>query len=122
MADTKKWTIMFYFAGDNALSPLIVSQLRAIKDAGFHRNVDVVVHFDPNEFGAPTRIYDVNRRRKAGRQKVMSGDGPDPYIHFMLEDGMELQTIAASTRPVKGKAKNRIQNPDKINAVDAQRN
>ena len=63
MAETKEWTLMFFFAGDNALSPVIVSQLKAIKDAGFQENIDVVVHFDPNEKGTPTRIYDVNRER-----------------------------------------------------------
>ena len=63
MAD-KEWTVMIFFAGDNSLSPLIVSQLKAIKDAGFHQDVDVLVHFDSNEAGVPTRIFDVNRERK----------------------------------------------------------
>jgi hypothetical protein len=48
---------MFFFAGDNALSPLIVSQLKAIKDAGFHKDVDILVHLDSNEAGVPSRNF-----------------------------------------------------------------
>ena len=33
---TKEWTLMFYFASDNPLAPSIVSQLKALKNAGFH--------------------------------------------------------------------------------------
>ena len=93
----KEWTIMFYFASDNPLAPVIVSQLKAIKDAGFHENIDVLVHFDPNEFGVPTRIYDVNRERKRNPNlpDTMIGDGPDPFVRNMTEDDIKPEKINA---------------------------
>ena len=56
----KEWTLMFYFASDNPLAPSIVSQLKAIKDAGFHPDANVIVRFDPRTEGTPTHIFDVN--------------------------------------------------------------
>ena len=53
----RKVTVMCFFASDNALSPLLISQLKSIKDAGYEQNTDVLVRFDPNEESAPTRIY-----------------------------------------------------------------
>jgi hypothetical protein len=82
-----KWTVMIYMAGDDALSPLFVDQLKAIKDAGFHQKVDVVVYFDPNETGVPTRIFDVNRKRKkSSSEESEIGDSNDPYVRDMIED------------------------------------
>src|SRR6185436_8160904 len=82
-----KWTVMIYMAGDDALSPLFVDQLKAIKDAGFHQNVDVLVYFDPNETGVPTRIFDVNRKRKkeSGAESQI-GDANDSFVRDMIED------------------------------------
>jgi hypothetical protein len=90
----KDWTVMFFFAGDNALSPLIVSQLKAIKDAGFHEDVDVLAHFDSNEVGVPTRIFNVNRERKKGRH-FMVGDKGDPFIHDMKSDNIPPEEVDA---------------------------
>jgi hypothetical protein len=83
-----KWTVMVYMAGDDALSPLFVEQLKALKDAGFHKNVNVLVYFDPNETGVPTRIFDVNRKRKQSRRAPMFqvGDDNDSYVRDMIED------------------------------------
>ena len=36
MNSTTEWTLMFYFASDNPLAPSVVSQLKALKNAGFH--------------------------------------------------------------------------------------
>lgn len=99
MAD-KEWTVMFYFASDNALSPLIVSQLKAIKDAGFHEDVDVLVHFDSNEAGVPTRVFDVNSRRKdAARRegrRSMIGDGRDSFVRNLIADEVPPDRIEGS--------------------------
>src|SRR5688572_5299713 len=57
----KKWTIMVFCAGDNELSPIIVSQLKDLKDAGHHPDVNVLVYFDANEKGVPTRLYSINQ-------------------------------------------------------------
>jgi hypothetical protein len=60
----KEWTLMFYFASDTPLAPEIVSQLKSIKQAGFHSNVNVVAQFDPNPENAETHIFDINRINK----------------------------------------------------------
>jgi hypothetical protein len=56
----KEWTLMFYFASDNPLAPSIVSQLKALKNAGFHPEANVVARFDPHTVGTPLHTFDVN--------------------------------------------------------------
>lgn len=91
-SDKKEWTLMFYFASDNPLAPGIVSQLKAIKQAGFHRNVNVIAHFDPFTAGTPTHIFDVNLIEKIENPEVESKVGfigyneRDPYIKSLMED------------------------------------
>lgn len=60
MPEIKEWTLMFYFASDNPLAISVVSQLKAIKAAGFHPEANVVTQFDPYTEGTPTHIFDVN--------------------------------------------------------------
>ena len=60
----KEWTLMFYFASDNPLAPNVVSQLKALKSAGYHLGVNVVLQFDPNVEDIPTHIFDVNKMNK----------------------------------------------------------
>ena len=57
----KKWTLMFFFASDNTLSPSSLPQIKAIKAAGFQVDTNVLVYFDPNERGAPTRVLQINK-------------------------------------------------------------
>ena len=64
---------MFYFASDNSLAPGIVSHLKALKQAGFHPDASVVVHFDPNAPNEPVHIFDVNlvnKLRAGGRSRI----------------------------------------------------
>ncbi|HEX5736345.1 MAG TPA: clostripain-related cysteine peptidase [Blastocatellia bacterium] len=85
-----EWTIMYYFAGDNELAPVLVSQLKAITDAGFQEDTDVLIYFDPNELGVPTRIYDVNRKRKReSGSRTRIGDGDDPFVRTLDGDDIE---------------------------------
>jgi hypothetical protein len=94
------WTLMFFFASDNPLAPLLVSQLKAIKDAGFQEHTEVLVYFDPMEKGCPTKIYNVNCRRKASAlalskkdneyPRSLIGDDKDSYIRKM--DGDEVNS------------------------------
>ena len=120
----KEWTLMFYFASDNELAPVIISQLKGLKDAGFQEKTDVLVHFDPTELGVPTRVYDVNRKRKknSGLQKTMIGDGPDPFVRNMAEDAIDPETIDAGAGPGSAAIKRALINPDSTNAEDALRN
>jgi hypothetical protein len=60
----KEWTLMFYLASDNDLAPSFVSQLKAIKQAGFHQEANVVVQLDPQPENVGTHIFDVNRINK----------------------------------------------------------
>ncbi|HET6891354.1 MAG TPA: clostripain-related cysteine peptidase [Pyrinomonadaceae bacterium] len=82
------WTVMFFFAGDNQLSPSMISQLKAIKDAGFQKNTTVLIYFDPNERGSQASIFEVNRKRKLERTTVI-GDGKDPFVRNLREDNID---------------------------------
>jgi Clostripain family len=94
--DKAEWTLMFFLGSDTAdLSPLMVSQLKDIKDAGFQLNTNVLVHFDPNVLGAPTRILNVNGGRKIALAKSRIGDGADPFIPCVGEDNIDLKAMKA---------------------------
>lgn len=58
--ETREWTMMFYFASDNSLASTIVGQLKALKDARFHPEVNVVAHFDPHVVNTPSQVFDIN--------------------------------------------------------------
>jgi Clostripain family len=120
MAD-KEWTVMFFFAGDNALSPLIVSQLKALKDAGFHEDVDVLAHFDSNEAGVPTRVFNVNSKRKQVR-RVMIGDGRDSFVRNLIDDDVRPREIIGGPETSSGKLRAALKYPDTSTAADALRN
>jgi len=79
---------MIFFAGDPHLSPSMTSQLKAIKDAGFQQDTNVLVHFDPNEKGAGVCTFEINRKRKAEKATVI-GDGRDPFVRNLIEDCIE---------------------------------
>jgi hypothetical protein len=100
-----KVTVMCYFASDNPLSPLLVSQVKAIKDAGYEQGTDVLVRFDPNETSARTRLYHVNARRRElgkkneeGRQTLI-GDGENHFVRNMAEDIVDPDTIDTEKNP-----------------------
>jgi len=96
MAEQSELTVLIYFASDNPLAPLVVSEIKAIKDAGFQQDTNVVVYFDPLEKNVPTQLYDINRRRKEqfrersnqdpSQPKDQIGDGPDPFVRNVEED------------------------------------
>jgi hypothetical protein len=122
-----KWTVMFFFASDNALSPVVVSQLKAIKEAGFQEDTEVLVYFDPGERGVPTKIYNVNRERKRRRQeksatnpslsKNIIGDGEDPFVHNLEED--DVITVIDRSKPVAAKVDEALKRPDELTAKEA---
>src|SRR5437868_2859809 len=93
MAEIKEWTLMFYFASDNALAHEIVSQLKSIKNAGFQQDVNVVASFDPQPVGTPAHIFDINAVRKAVRQLKYPRNpddirfaADDPFVRDLIED------------------------------------
>lgn len=92
-----EWTMMFFFASDNELAPLIVSQLKGIKDAGYHEKAEVVVYFDPKEKNAQTRVYNVNaarKRAKPSNNKTHIGDSSS-FVRNLLEDDVSPPLEAA---------------------------
>lgn len=85
---TKEWTLIFYFASDNPLAPSTVSQLKAIKQAGFHPEANVVVQFDPHTEGTPTHVFDVNlvEKLKAGDKANVGFASNDPFVRKLMDD------------------------------------
>lgn len=84
----KEWTIMFYFASDNPLAPTIVSQLKAIKDAGYHPDANVIAQFDPHTVNTPAHTFDVNivnKLRAPGESRIGFGTN-DPYVRNLVLD------------------------------------
>ncbi len=86
-------TLLFYIASDNALAPLVVSEIKAIKDAGFQKDTTVLVYFDPLEKGAATQLLDINSKRKKTKAakgvQTSIGDGEDPFVRNMSEDEVD---------------------------------
>ncbi len=92
MAETtpepKEWTLMFYMASDNPLVISIVSQLKALKAAGYHPNVNVIAQFDPYAEGTPTHVFDVNSIYKLKNKTANIGfAGEDAHeVRNLIED------------------------------------
>ena len=86
--ERREWTLMFYFASDNPLAPGIVSHLKALKQAGFHPEANVVVHFDPNAPNEPVHVFDVNlvnKLRAGGKPRIGFPHNP-PAVRNLAED------------------------------------
>ena len=89
MCEPKEWTLMFYFATDNPLAISAVSQLKAIKDAGFHPNANVVAQFDPYTEGTPTHVFDVNvvnKLKANGAANIGFNDDDGVVVRSLIED------------------------------------
>lgn len=104
MCEPKEWTLMFYFATDNPLAISAVSQLKAIKDAGFHPDANVVAQFDPYTEGTPTHVFDVNvvNKLKANGRPNIGFQGNDPTVRSLVEDKLwrdELTSTAPEGAP-----------------------
>lgn len=120
----REWTLMFYFASDNPLTPSIIPQLKAIKQAGFHQQVNVIAQLDPQIEGTPTHIFDVNlvnklkaasprfcqAAKKAGRshlEKVQVGfsgfGAADPFVSNLIEDKLWRNEQDRDGRPIRGR-------------------
>ncbi len=88
MCEPKEWTLMFYFATDNPLAISAISQLKAIKDAGFHPDANVVAQFDPYTEGTPTHVFDVNvvNKLKFNGKSNIGFSGTDETVRNLIED------------------------------------
>lgn len=81
--ERREWTLMFYFASDNPLAPSIISQLKALKSAGFHAGANVVAHFDPYTRDTPSHVFEVNVVEKLKSEPGASLIGFDPDETFV---------------------------------------
>ncbi len=88
ISEVREWTVMFYFASDNPLAPGTISQLKAIKNAGFHREVNVIAQFDPHTINMPVHIFDVNMVEKLSpRKDTDTGfNSKDPFVRNLVLD------------------------------------
>jgi hypothetical protein len=80
-----EWGILFYIVGEEGVTSGMISELKAVTDAGFHKDANVLVYFDPNCNGANGRTFEVNGLRKEGRESEI-GDAKDPYVRNIAED------------------------------------
>jgi len=119
MPPRDEWTLMFFFASDDPLSALTVSQLKAIKDAGYEKHTNVLVYFDSNERGVPLRLFHVNSKRKLGKRKTSIGDGKDPFVRNMIDDEIDKETITSKRPASKAMAKALKARPDAMDARKA---
>ena len=89
----KKWTLMFFFASDNTLSPSMLTQVKAIKSAGYQQDTNVLLHFDPNEKGAPTRVFEVNQKERLLKRASRIGDGEGSLVSVLTGDDITPRAV-----------------------------
>ena len=102
MMERRKWTLMFFFASDNTLSPSMLAQLKALKTAGFQKDVNVLVHFDPNASGAPTRFFEINKNEKKLKDTQI-GDGAGPFVSDLAGDNISADVINSTYSGVEAR-------------------
>lgn len=84
---TKEWTLMFYFASDNPLASAIVSQLKALKEAGYHPEANVIAQFDPHAVNTPVHVFDVHHVNKFWFPKQVDGfKTENPFVRDLVLD------------------------------------
>jgi hypothetical protein len=101
----KEWTLMFYFASDNPLAPGVVSQLKALKNAGYHHGANVVTYFDPQTPGTPTHTFDVNAIEKLEDPKNKIGftgfTANDPFVRNLMRDKLWGYELSRDGKPIR---------------------
>ena len=87
--ERRQLTLMFYFASDNPLAPSIVSQLKALKGAGFHAEANVIAHFDPYTRDTPSHVFEVNvveKHKLPPGESFVGFDADDPFVRKLVLD------------------------------------
>ena len=83
-----------------ALAVSAVSQLKAIKDAGFHHAANVVAQFDPYTEGTPTHVFDVNvvnKLKSPGSASI--GFCSSDEVRSLIEDKLWRDEQTSSQEP-----------------------
>ena len=88
MTTEREWTVMFYLASDNPLAPGTITHLKAIKNAGYHPQVNVLAQFDPHTVNMPVHVFEVNRIEKLKHpNRVNIGFASnDPFVRNLITD------------------------------------
>lgn len=88
MNEEREWTVMFYLASDNPLAPGTITHLKAIKNAGYHPEVNVLAQFDPHTVNMPVHIFDVNRieKLKHPNKANIGFNSNDPFVRNLVTD------------------------------------
>ena len=88
MNEEREWTVMFYLASDNPLAPGTITHLKAIKNAGYHPDVNVLAQFDPHTVNMPVHIFDVNsvEKLKNPNKANIGFRGNDPFVRNLVSD------------------------------------
>jgi hypothetical protein len=98
---------------------LNVSQIKAVKEAGFQKSTELLLYFDSDEKGVPTRLFNVNKKRKGNPPKTHIGDGKDPFINSFRYD----EIFANQMDPKKGHStaelSKKINSPDSMTASES---
>lgn len=99
----KKWTLMFYLASDNPLAPGVISQLKAIKAAGWHKQANVIVQFDPYTEDTPTHIFDVNivRKLRSPAPFDIGFRSDDSFVPNLVEDKLWRDEVDRDDTPIR---------------------
>lgn len=121
--EMKEWTIMFFFASDNPLASTLISQLKAIKNAGYHKDANVLVYFDPHIEETPSHIFEVNLYEKAKNPKQPTNIGfksKDPFIRDLMRDKLwQDNQLDRDNRPIKERIKELLgENASRYNPPD----
>jgi Clostripain family len=108
MPEMKEWTLMFYFASDNSLASAIVSQLKAIMAAGFHKEANVIAYFDPQPKNTPSHVFDVNMVEKLKRPDTArhSFGANDPFVRNLMFDRLWAKKDKATKESLRQYLKN----------------
>jgi hypothetical protein len=117
-----EWTIMCYTASDNDLSLFNVSQLKALKEAGFQERVEVLAYADSNEKGVPTRLFHINSRLKTKRRPTAIGDGEDPYVRNFMPDEIPINKLRRLNGECARALADALDKPEQMNASSALEN
>lgn len=88
MNEEREWTVMFYLASDNPLAPGTIQHLKAIKNAGYHPEVNVLAQFDPHTVNLPVHVFDVNsiEKMKNPNKANIGFAGNDPFVRNLVTD------------------------------------
>ena len=113
--EQKKWTLMFFLASDNTLSPSTLSQVKAIKAAGSHVDTNVLVYFDPNEKGAPTRVFHINKDESSSS----TDDSEVSLVSVLTRDSISPEEIGQMPGPLSQQFANSLQHTDRLEAHQA---